>query len=97
VYASSAENVIQHGYDPVPVVPDPKLFYDKPVGFPWLAAPLYIWWHRRRLRTEAVLRTGLRWLVPVFATLAQCGDSEIPTPFGVVVDLGLGLYFVQAR
>ncbi len=39
VYARAAWNVIDHGYDPRPVVADSKLSYDKPIGFAWLAAP----------------------------------------------------------
>jgi len=40
VYARVAEHVIEHGYDPLAVVADSRLSYDKPVGFAWLASPL---------------------------------------------------------
>lgn len=39
VYARAAEHVIEHGYDPKPVVADSSLSYDKPVGFAWIGAP----------------------------------------------------------
>lgn len=39
VYARAAQHVIEHGYDPRPIVADSSLSYDKPVGFAWLGAP----------------------------------------------------------
>lgn len=44
VYARAAEHVIAHGFDPRPVVADSRLSYDKPIAFPWLAAPLVQQW-----------------------------------------------------
>lgn len=43
VYASASEHVIQHGYDPRPVVADSKLSYDKPILYAWLSAPFVGW------------------------------------------------------
>ena len=43
-YARAAEHVIQHGYNPIPVVADSRLSYDKPIAFAWLAAPLVSLW-----------------------------------------------------
>jgi hypothetical protein len=40
VYASASQHVIEHGYDPRPVVADSKLYYDKPVLYDWMSAPL---------------------------------------------------------
>lgn len=40
IYARSSENVIAHGYNPLPVVSSPELSYNKPIGFPWLSSPL---------------------------------------------------------
>ncbi len=40
VYASAAEHVIEHHFDPLPVVADSKLSHDKPIGFAWAGSPL---------------------------------------------------------
>jgi hypothetical protein len=40
VYASASRHVIDHGYDPRPVVADSKLSYDKPILYAWLSAPI---------------------------------------------------------
>ena len=40
VYARAAEHVLAHDGNPLPVVADSRLSYDKPIGFSWLAAPL---------------------------------------------------------
>ena len=40
VYARAAEHVIEQHYDGLAVVAEPRLSYDKPIGFAWLAAPL---------------------------------------------------------
>ena len=40
VYASASQHVIEHGYDPRPVVADSKLSYDKPILYAWVSAPL---------------------------------------------------------
>ncbi|MCE9594234.1 MAG: hypothetical protein K8S98_08570 [Planctomycetes bacterium] len=40
VYARASEHVIEHGYDPRPVVADSKLSYDKPILYAWCSAPL---------------------------------------------------------
>ncbi len=39
VYASASEHVIDHDYDPRPVVADSKFSYDKPILYAWLPAP----------------------------------------------------------
>ncbi len=39
VYASATQHVIDHGYDPRPVVADSKLSYDKPILYSWMSAP----------------------------------------------------------
>jgi hypothetical protein len=39
VYARASERVIEHGYDPRPVVADSKLSYDKPILYAWFSAP----------------------------------------------------------
>lgn len=43
VYARATENVIEHGYDPRPVVADSKLSYDKPILYAWISAPFVHW------------------------------------------------------
>jgi hypothetical protein len=40
VYASASRHVIEHGYDPRPVVADSALSYDKPILYAWASAPL---------------------------------------------------------
>lgn len=40
VYASASRHVIDHGYDPRPVVADSALSYDKPILYAWMSAPL---------------------------------------------------------
>ena len=40
VYARASEHVIEHGYDPRPVVADSRLSYDKPILYPWFSSPL---------------------------------------------------------
>jgi hypothetical protein len=40
VYARACEHVIEHGYDPRPVVADSQLSYDKPILYSWLSAPV---------------------------------------------------------
>ena len=40
VYASASRHVIEHSYDPRPVVADSTLSYDKPILFAWWCAPL---------------------------------------------------------
>jgi len=44
VYARVAERVVEHGYDPRPIVADSALSYDKPIAFAWLGAPLVSAW-----------------------------------------------------
>jgi hypothetical protein len=39
VYASASRHVIEHGYDPRPVVADSALSYDKPILYAWTSAP----------------------------------------------------------
>ena len=39
VYARASEHVIEHGYDPRPVVADSRLSYDKPILYAWVSAP----------------------------------------------------------
>ncbi len=39
VYASASRHVIEHDYDPRPVVADSALSYDKPILYAWLSAP----------------------------------------------------------
>ena len=39
VYASASRHVIEHGYDPRPVVADSALSYDKPILYAWASAP----------------------------------------------------------
>ena len=39
VYARASEHVIEHGYDPRPVVADSQLSYDKPILYAWASAP----------------------------------------------------------
>lgn len=43
VYARTAEHIIAHGFDPLPIVADSRLSYDKPIAFAWTAAPLVRW------------------------------------------------------
>ncbi len=43
VYARASEHVIEHGYDPRPVVADSKLSYDKPILYAWVSAPFVAW------------------------------------------------------
>src|SRR5205809_3283992 len=43
VYASACDHVIEHGYDPRPVVADSKLSYDKPILYAWCSAPVVQW------------------------------------------------------
>jgi len=43
VYASATQHVIDHDYDPRPVVADSKLSYDKPILYAWLSAPFVKW------------------------------------------------------
>lgn len=40
VYARAAENIVAHDFNPIPVVADYQSSYGKPIGFPWLVAPL---------------------------------------------------------
>ena len=40
VYASASRHVVEHGYDPRPVVADSKLSYDKPILYAWMSALL---------------------------------------------------------
>jgi hypothetical protein len=40
VYASASQHVIEHSYDPRPVVADSKLSYDKPILYAWCSAPI---------------------------------------------------------
>jgi Predicted membrane protein (DUF2142) len=40
VYASASRHVIEHGYDPRPVVADSALSYDKPILYAWASAPI---------------------------------------------------------
>src|SRR5262245_36850612 len=40
VYARASEHVIEHGYDPRPVVADSRLSYDKPILYAWISAPV---------------------------------------------------------
>jgi hypothetical protein len=40
VYARASEHVIEHGFDPRPVVADSRLSYDKPILYPWFSSPL---------------------------------------------------------
>lgn len=39
VYARASENVAARGYDPLPVVADSALSYDKPILYSWVSAP----------------------------------------------------------
>ena len=39
VYAKTAKNIIEHGFNPLPVIADPTLFHGKPVAFALLSAP----------------------------------------------------------
>jgi hypothetical protein len=39
VYASASRHVIEHDYDPRPVVADSALSYDKPILYAWVSAP----------------------------------------------------------
>src|SRR5688572_31609674 len=39
VYARASEHVIEHGYDPRPVVADSALSYDKPILYAWFSSP----------------------------------------------------------
>lgn len=43
VYARASEHVIEHGYDPRPVVADSQLSYDKPILYAWASAPFVAW------------------------------------------------------
>jgi len=43
VYARASEHVIEHGYDPRPVVADSELSYDKPILYAWVSAPFVRW------------------------------------------------------
>ena len=70
VYARAAEHVIEHGYDPRPVVADSRLSYDKPVGFAWLAAPFVAaFGNHVGLRIVSLLGT-LAYLLAVWRLLA---------------------------
>jgi hypothetical protein len=40
VYARASEHVIEHGYNPLPVVADSRLSYDKPILYAFASAPL---------------------------------------------------------
>jgi hypothetical protein len=40
VYASASRHVIEHDFDPRPVVADSRLSYDKPILYAWMSAPL---------------------------------------------------------
>lgn len=42
VYAKTAKNVIDHGFNPFPVIADPALFHGKPVGFSLLSVPFVL-------------------------------------------------------
>ncbi|MBK8098203.1 MAG: hypothetical protein IPK26_13915 [Planctomycetes bacterium] len=44
VYARVAEHLLAHGCNPLPVIADSRLSYDKPIGFSWSAAPLVAWY-----------------------------------------------------
>jgi hypothetical protein len=43
VYASASQHVIDHDFDPRPVVADSKLSYDKPILYAWVSAPFVRW------------------------------------------------------
>lgn len=40
VYARVAERIIEHSYNPIPIVADESLSHGKPIAFSWFAAPL---------------------------------------------------------
>ncbi len=42
VYAKTAKNVIDHGFNPFPVIADPALFHGKPAGFSLLSVPFVL-------------------------------------------------------
>src|SRR5262245_2367543 len=59
VYARASEHVIEHGYDPRPVVADSKLSYDKPILYPWVSAPFVrVLGNHDGLRLTSVLTTA---------------------------------------
>ena len=88
VYARAAEHVIEHGYDPRPVVADSRLSYDKPILYAWVSAPLV-----RALKSHDGLRaTSFLGTVAYFLALlhfARSFRSALP-PGGERLVLWLG-------
>jgi hypothetical protein len=59
VYARASEYVIEHGYDPRPVVADSRLSYDKPILYAWFSAPFVrAFGSHHGLRTTSFLTTA---------------------------------------
>ena len=42
VYAKTAKNIIEHGFNPLPVIADPNLFHGKPIAFSLLSVPFVL-------------------------------------------------------
>lgn len=66
VYAKSAENIIDHGFNPLPVAADPALSSGKPIGFPLFSVPFVA-----LLGPNAGVKVG-SFLGTVFFLLAAC-------------------------
>lgn len=79
VYARASQHLIEHGYDPRPVVADSKLSYDKPILYAWASAPFV-----RRLGTHDGLRltSFLGTVAYLFAVLAFARAFRASLPDG---------------
>ena len=77
VYARASEHVIEHGYDPRPVVADSRLSYDKPILYAWFSAPFVRWLGTHDgLRLTSFLTTAA--YLAALAHLARSFRAHLP-------------------
>jgi hypothetical protein len=85
VYASASQHVIEHDYDPRPVVADSKLSYDKPILYAWVSAPFVRWLGSHDglrltsfLGTVAYLLAALYFARSFRASLPDASEASVP-------------------
>jgi len=88
VYARASEHVIEHGYDPRPVVADSRLSYDKPILYAWASAPFVaLLGNHDGLRLTSFLTTAAYLLALLH--FARSFRALLP-PGGALLLVGLG-------
>lgn len=91
VYARASEHVIEHGFDPLPVVADSRQSYDKPILYPWLSAPFVAGLgNHDGLRVTSFLTTAALLFALVHFARSFRGASERPPDAWVLWLAALG-------